>query len=144
MNRSYLSLETRITELLRSYGQDLAVAKIPPNVQPWGTPEVLVAAVAIAAWLLKTAVKPVIEHLVKRELPQGQKKLPFEKLRTRVEQLEEIAARIAERDQEMIGRLEEVRARLNALFEEIESYREIDVKVDDDSWDELVTYLVQL
>lgn len=145
MNRSYSGLETRITELLRSYGQDLAVAKLQPNVQPWGTPEVLVAAVGIGAWLLKTAVRPVIEHFVRRKLlHKGQKTLPFEELQMRVEQVEKIAARLASRDQEMIGRLEEIRAGLSALFEEIEKYQDIEVKINDASRDELGTYLIQM
>lgn len=57
---------TEIKKLLSSYGQDLATKGT--TGQPFGAPEVAMALIFIIGWFLRTTLKVIIEHEVKKRL----------------------------------------------------------------------------
>lgn len=68
MDKEFDQLVTEIEKSLRGYGQDLAMRGAKPWEQRFGTPEIALALITIAGWFLKTVLKVIIEHEVKKRL----------------------------------------------------------------------------
>ncbi len=68
MDMEFDQLVTEIEKSLYGYGQDLAMRGAKPWEQRFGTPDIAIALIPIAGWFLKTVLKVIIEHEVKKGL----------------------------------------------------------------------------
>ena len=123
---------------LRLYGQDLATRGT--KGQPFGAIEISMAIIPIVGWFLKTILKVIIEHEVKKRL-EKENEAKLADLGARLNKLESVVSQVTRKEILISNANEELRKLYSDILTQFAAMKESEFKFTSDQIEDMVEVL---
>lgn len=101
---NYELLYSKVEHVFQGHGQDIVMREATKDSgQYWGTPDILLPALAVLIWILETTGRTIIEEIVKKAVAKEEKEKPdiISELEKRVRHLELLLEELLAQENEL-------------------------------------------